>query len=572
MYKTVLLVLLFITRFQPVSAQDFKENHDHHFLVLFADKGLRYVGMDSLPAHFTQAALERRGKFGISFDSLDLPVTKAYVSNISVEGVDVRYTTRWLNGAVITVSDPEVARRLKVKFFVRKVVYIGSTKQRTNKSESSELKSEKELKTYSPAGFSGINYGVTEQQVKMLKVDRWHKFGQLGKGIKIAVFDAGFYKYDRLPALKHLVDESRILGTYDLVRFDGSVAEDDAHGMHVLGCIAGFEPGTYVGSAPAADFFLFRTEDSHSETLLEELNWIRAAEIADSLGVDIINSSLGYTTFDDMVMDHTHAELDGVTTYIARGAEFASSRGILVVSSAGNDGNKFWRKLDTPADAESVLTIGAVNRNRTRANFSSVGPTSDGRLKPDVSALGHQTSILSTYGGAYTGNGTSYSAPIMAGMVACMMERYPNMPLGELRDAIRFSAHQAMRPDTLIGYGIPDAHFIDLMFDTSDLSGISVIISGEPTAGIGSFPVDVMGSTKKEFYISTLERRVFLFIPYMKIVDAQRFKNKGLLHRTHWDLPKHKRSRLSIRIHENEKGARKKKYLLREYSWTMKAQ
>lgn len=568
MNKTLLLALIIFLKIQPTKAQDFKEDHDHHFLVLFADKGLRYVGMDSLPNHFTKEALERRERFDIPLDSFDLPVTKAYLSNISVEGVDVRYPTRWLNGAVVTVKDPEIARKLKVKFFVRKVVYIGSTKEKEKKNKSSELKSDKELKAYSPAGFTEIDYGATEMQIKMLKVDRWHKFGQLGTGVRIAVFDAGFYKYDRLPALKHLSEESRILGTYDIVKFDGTVAEDDAHGMHVLGCIAGFEPGTYVGTAPASDYYLFRTEDSHSETLLEELNWIRAAEMADSLGVDIINSSLGYTTFDDIIMDHTHAELDGVTTYIAQGAEIASSRGILVVSSAGNDGNKFWRKLDTPADAESVLTIGAVDRNGTRANFSSMGPTSDGRLKPDVSALGLQTSILSTYGGAYTGNGTSYSAPIMAGMMACMMERYPNLSLVELRDAIRFSANQAMRPDTLIGYGIPDAHYVDLMFDSSDLSGISVILSAEPSPNMEEFPIDVMGSTKKNFYVSTIERRLFIFIPYQKVIDSQPFKNKGLLHRTYWDLPEHKRSRLNIRIHEGQNGVKKKKKLLHEYTWS----
>lgn len=570
MKKVLFIVFIMFARNLHVSAQEYKEGYDHHFLVLFADKGLRYVGMDSLKDHFTEAAIARREKFNIPFDSLDLPVTKAYMANIMVDGVDVRYPTRWLNGAVVTVKEPENARLLKVKFFVRKVIYIGSTnpnRAKGRKVGGSELKSDKALKSYSPKSYTEIDYGKTAQQVKMLKVDRWHKFGDLGNGIKMAVFDAGYYKYDRLPALRHLTEESRVLGTYDVVDLEESVSENDAHGMHVLGCMAGFEPGTYIGTAPAAEYFLFRTEDPKSETLLEELNWVRAAEMADSLGIDIINSSLGYTTFDDVIMDHTHNELDGVSSYIARAAGIANSRGMLVVSSAGNDGNKFWKKLNTPADVASTLTVGAVTNAGNRANFSSVGPTSDGRIKPDVSALGHQSRILSTYGSSYTGNGTSYSAPIMAGMMACMMERYPNLSLEELCDAIRFSSNQAMRPDTLIGYGVPDAHYVDLMYDTSDLSGISVVLSSEPSSGTSGFPVDVMASQKKSIYLSTVEKRIFIFIPYRKVLESTELKNRGLLHRAYWHLPEHKRKKMSIRIHEDANGAKKQKKLIQEYTW-----
>ena len=560
--KYLLVSLLSVVSFvRTTHAQKEVKGKEYHYLVLFEDKGLRYTHMKDSSEFLSVEAIERRRRFGISMDSLDLPVTKAYIKNIQEEGIRIRYATKWLNGAVVTVKNPDDARRLRIKFFVRKVTLLGLTPVVYRASEKPRVvASEPDIRMES-IRFERKDYGKSYEQIAMINAHTLHKEGYRGRGVHVAVFDAGFKKYNALSAFKHLKYENRLQGVFDIVDQDNRVDDADAHGMHVLGCISGFDPGTYIGTAPEASISLFRTESSEYEYLIEELNWIRAAEMADSMGVDIINSSLGYTTFDDPFMDHTHAELDGVTTFIAQGAKIAASRGILIVNSAGNDGNKPWKRLDSPADAEDILTVGAVDFERKRTSFSSVGPTSDGRIKPDVAALGHQTALVSTYGGSYTGNGTSYSTPIISGAMACLMQKYPNTSPTLLRAALRFGSSKQGRPDTLIGYGIPNFVNAELALGKG-VSAQFKMISKDFSSSTNDFQsIDFTTSDTISLYLYAFEKRAFI-LPYKKVLDAGEFSKMGNLRRYFWEIPEGKKNKVYVRISTSADFKNSKRKLL----------
>jgi len=283
-----------------------------------------------------------------------------------------------------------------------------------------------------------------------------HTQGYVGQGMVIAVLDAGFYKADSLPAFDSLRINNQILGCRDFVTGDTLVYEDYPHGMNVLSCMGGNIHGSLVGTAPKAKYWLLRTEDAWSETLQEEINWAVGAEFADSVGADVINSSLGYSNFDNPADSHTYADMDGNTTIISNAADFAVSKGIFVTTSAGNAGGPPWYKITAPADADSVLTVGAVDSVGVLAGFSSRGPTFDGRIKPNVVARGYQAAFASASGGITQGNGTSFSSPITAGAVACLWQAHPTKTNMEILSAIEQSASQSSNPDSLVGYGIPN--------------------------------------------------------------------------------------------------------------------
>lgn len=419
----------------------------YHFFVQFHDKGLNYVDITKPDFFMSDRALERRTRLHIPIDSLDLPVTAAYINNIRKPSIQVRYVSKWLNGAVISTASMDTAWRLKIKFFVDDVVYLGKSIEKTNRSGRQE-----EL---APDDSFKHQYGDGFRQLDMLNGTDLHKVGFLGDNMMIAVFDAGFRKVNELSLFSQIFKNQQVVYTEDVVDLEKNVYDDDDHGLHVFGCIAANKSSTMIGAAPAADYVLIRTESNKYEIWLEELNWVRAAEIADSMGVDVINSSLGYNHFDETRLNHSHADLDGKTTYISRGAAIAASRGMLVVNSAGNDGNKSWGKLDFPADVEDILVVGAVDHNLEAPAFSSPGPTSDFRIKPDIAALGKQTYVATTYG-IGTGYGTSYSSPIIAGLATCLWEANKTLTPLEIKQIIKRSGHLFYNPDNVIGYGVPD--------------------------------------------------------------------------------------------------------------------
>ena len=292
----------------------------------------------------------------------------------------------------------------------------------------------------------------------MIACDSLHKRGYTGKGITIALLDAGFIGTSQISCFDSLRNNSKILGTKDFVIPGGSVYTLSDHGTMVLSTIAGNIPGSFVGTAPDADFWLLRTEDVRTENMIEVDNWVSGAEFADSVGADIISSSLGYTEFDDSTNNFTYKNLNGKTARASIAATMAAKKGIIVLNSAGNEGNTSWKYVVVPGDADSILTVGAVDVNGIYAFFSSEGPTSDGRIKPDVAALGYGASIIDGSNNIISGNGTSFSTPIIAGMVACLLQTNPGLNDINIINAVIKSCNHYYNPNYFVGYGIPNAN------------------------------------------------------------------------------------------------------------------
>jgi hypothetical protein len=409
------------------------------YWVEFTDKNNDSYSLASPEAFLSERAIERRKKQSIEIDSTDLPVNEAYLDSLRAYGFVAKHTSRWLNAASIEVTRNKRLAPLSQLSFVKKIYPVGNNT------------------TYSSALAMVPQSGEEElNQVEMLGGDVLHSQGFKGEGLHIAVLDGGFYKANENPILSNLFDNGQVIETFDFEENDDQVYEDSEHGAKVLSVMGGFQEGTFSGTAPEANYYLFRTEVGQFERRTEEDNWIAAAEYADEVGVDIINTSLGYSVFDDPADDYTYEDMDGNTTAITRAADMAAAKGILVVVSAGNEGNGEWRYITAPADGDSVLTVGAVDQGEAWASFSSVGPTADNRIKPDVAALGSGTTAAGSSGSLIQVSGTSFSAPLIAGMSACLWQKMPEMTNWQLIEKIRNAGSQSDNPDNYLGYGIPN--------------------------------------------------------------------------------------------------------------------
>jgi hypothetical protein len=414
----------------------------------------------------TQRSLDRRAKCGISIDMKDLPVNPSYVTQIAATGAVAIYSLKWFNAVVVSTNNPAVLAALAALPFVDHIDQV-LPQNPVQPGAGAGTKQLDEIPPYTltrPVSLAAnkstgvIDYGQAYDQTHMIAVDGLHDLGFTGKGIMIAILDAGFYHADRISAFDSLWQNNRILGSRDFNLPGNNVYGDDmhTHGTSVLSTMGANLPGQMVGTAPGASFWLIRTEVGGYEALIEEYNWAGGAEFADSLGADVINSSLGYTTFDNPVYNHTYADMNGNTTPATRAADLAASRGILVVCSAGNSGGGAWQYIGAPADGDSVFSIGAVNASGNYASFSSTGPTADGRIKPDVTAQGQGTTVIAGSGVVAHGSGTSFSSPIMAGAMACLMQSAPSYSAEQIRSAVRWSASKSAMPDSLYGWGIPN--------------------------------------------------------------------------------------------------------------------
>ena len=420
------------------------------YLITFKDKTNSPYSVSKPLEFLSQRSVSRRQKQNITVKTRDLPVNPAYSTEIKKTGAKIWFTSRWMNAALIQTSDASLQTILKMPFV--KGLEVNGTIDNPN-TRSARVKSK--FKTFDNQSF---NYGFSKVQNEMIGVNVMHDLGFRGEGMMIAVLDAGFNNTDKIPALKPLFEEGRIIGTYDFVKKEPSVYEDDGHGTEVLSCMGAFLEGNMVGTAPKSSYLLLRTEDAPSEYIIEEANWLFAAEYADSVGVDLINSSLGYTTFDDAKTDHTYAQLDGNTTIAARAADWAAGVGMICVVSAGNEGNDAWKYEGTPADADSVLAVGAVDANKLYARFSSLGIPTDPRIKPDVVAMGQGVAVISPSGNVTTSSGTSFSSPILCGMVAGYWQANPTLTAMQVIANVRKSGSQADKPDKILGYGIPNLY------------------------------------------------------------------------------------------------------------------
>lgn len=452
------------------------------YLVLFSDKNNTPYSLQQPEEFLSNKALLRRQKEGIALDELDLPVNPNYVEELSnVNGLNIRYTSKWLNGAVISFNSPTVLDDVADLNFTTLSLPLRST---TDHGVGKNLLPEQTERTSPlPVVEDGNIYGQSFGQIAVHRGQLLHEAGFRGEGVLIGVLDAGFNDTDELSAFSKLYEESRVIGTHDFVDGDANVYHGSSHGTYVLSTMAGYIPDSLIGTAPFANYMLFRTEDSSSESPIEECNWIAAAEMADSAGVDLITTSLGYSTFDNEALNYLPSEMDGETAIITRGTRIAASRGILVLNSAGNKGNSDWNIITAPADADNILAVGAVRADSVHASFSSFGPSADGRIKPEVSAVGFQSTYADLDGGVSKGNGTSFACPILAGLSACLIQAHPNESSQSLRNAIVESAHLFYTPNDSLGYGIPnmwEAHIKLSPFFSSNTEQLQVQVYPNP--------------------------------------------------------------------------------------------
>jgi subtilisin family serine protease len=404
----------------------------------------------SKPERFlSPKALERRKRQNLDVDSTDLPIPLTYIHQIEAQGVKVMSRSRWNNTVVVRVADKAMVDNLLL------LPFVGSAKKVWSSPDT--LKVEHRMKCTDKFPETDRNeghyYGAGGAQIGLLNGKPLHDAGFKGKGMTIAILDGGFMNADRMAMMKNI----KILGHRDFVATPTtSIFDETEHGTMVLSCMGMNRPEYFVGTAPEAEYWLLRSEDNATETLVEEDYWAAAVEFADSVGVDVINSSLGYQDFDEEEMNHTYPELNGHTALISRTASMLAYKGIIHVNSAGNDGMNVWKKVNFPADATDILAVGAVNMLKNNAAFSSVGPSDDGRVKPDVMSLGSPAAVVDGKGTIGYNMGTSFSAPIMAGMVTCLWQALPHKTAFEIMDLVRKSGNNYDTPNNVMGYGIPD--------------------------------------------------------------------------------------------------------------------
>lgn len=418
--------------------------------VYFSDKPDAAFYLSNPLEMLSQRALDRRAAQGITLDELDVPVAAAYIEGISQPGITVMAVSKWLNAAHVRGEVAEITA-LSSLSFVSSVDFADNSLDGPDQRLSAPRPDFRQQNVQ-----ADFPYGGSSNQIQMLNGHLLHQQDFTGSGLQIAVIDNGFPGVDTAPPFSRLHENGLILGGYDFVHDSPDFYMGGSHGTVVLSTMGGYQENSLVGTAPDASYYLFVSEDTAQENPVEESWWAEAAEMADSLGVDIISSSLGYRPFDNPNYNYSYQDMDGQTTFISRAAEIAFSRGMIVVVSAGNSGNSSDPHIWAPSDAAHVLSIGAVDESENYAAFSSTGPSADGRIKPDVVARGVMATVSGVDGTIYGLSGTSFSAPITAGMIACLWQALPGFSNQEIIDLVKQSSDQYSNPDAFKGYGVPD--------------------------------------------------------------------------------------------------------------------
>jgi len=447
-----LIALAFVMLIQLSNAQTLT------YWVRLKDKNSTTFSLKHPEAFLSAKALERRQRQHIEIVQNDLPVSLFYIQEIRKTGVQLTHWSKWFNTVSIATDDLTKVEAIKALPFVQSVQLVDHpvSVNRVSKFESLQFSNTNAYEEKERSTPTAYNYGPSFKQADQIGIVCMHENGFNGDGVTIAVLDAGFLNANTISAFDSLRLENRLLGTRDFATGDTMVFEDDSHGTMVLSCMTGNLPGQLIGTAPKAKYWLLRTEVVATESIQEEMNWAVGAEFADSVGADIISTSLGYSTFDDSLTNHTYKDMDGNTTIISKAADIAASKGIFVTVSAGNEGSNEWFRITAPSDADSVLCVGAIDSLGGLAYFSSRGPSYDGRVKPNTVARGYKAYLATPSGTLGFANGTSFSCPITAGAVACLWQSGINKTNMQLLHAIEESASQYANPDSLKGYGIPD--------------------------------------------------------------------------------------------------------------------
>jgi len=399
----------------------------------------------SNPIQFlSQRAIDRRVKHNVLVTEQDFPVNSNYKQTIANTGAKVLFTSRWLNVIIAEATLTQITEINNLSF-VQKSILVAPGLQPTQPDVSNGgIKLNMRIK-------SGT---ATQNQLNMLGIPQMHSNNYKGNGVLIAILDSGFPGVNTLSPFAHI--QAKLVDQYNFVNRDDDAFVNDSHGTEVLSIIAALKGDEFVGAAPEASFCLYVTEHVPDEYRIEEFQWLCAAERADSTGADILNASLGYNTFDDASMDYVKSQLDGQTAIVTKAAAIASSKGIAVVVSAGNEGNNSWQTITPPADAEDIFAVGSVTATGVKSSFSSFGPTADNRIKPDLVAMGSSTAAIGTNGNVRFVSGTSEATPLISSLLAGLIQQFPDKKVSELREVILQTSSQAAEPDNSLGYGIPN--------------------------------------------------------------------------------------------------------------------
>ena len=419
----------------------------YKYRVSLKDKVGTTYSIDKPEEFLSERAIERRNRQQLPVDETDLPVSGKYVDELKATGARLVTTSKWNNTVVLEVSDTLLMDEISKKSFVtgvKKVWVSPDSIPPRNMKRKKEVKNKVEK--------TDCHYGNALRQIEIHGGDSLHSAGFAGKGMHVAVIDAGFYNADEIKFFRKM----DLLGTKDFVNPNSDIYAENAHGLMVLSCMAANLPKVFVGTAPEASYWLLRSEDNDSEQPIEEDYWAAAIEFADSVGVDVVNTSLGYYEFDEGFPAYRYRDLDGHYSLMSHSASLAADKGIVVVCSAGNSGDDPWKKVTPPGDSENVLTVGAINKNLVNARFSSIGNSADGRIKPDVMAVGVNSVVTGTDGSVSKGNGTSFASPIMCGIVACFWQACPWLTAKEVIEAVRQVGDRVDYPDNIYGYGVPN--------------------------------------------------------------------------------------------------------------------
>ncbi|WP_111306753.1 S8 family serine peptidase [Confluentibacter sediminis] len=427
----------------------------------------------------TQKAIDRKNNHNVTIDERDVPVNESYITQLkNAMGITVMAKSKWFNAVHVRGNKIDIDALASLGF-VTSIDFADkslNTSKKVNQKESSKFESK----------LIDFSYGNAFNQINMIRGDELHLLDYTGTGMTVAVLDAGFPSVNTMAAFQRLRNAGHILDVYDFVGRDHDVYTNTTskHGTWVLSTMAGYVENQFVGTAPDAFYYLFITEDDLSENPVEESYWVEAAERADSLGVDVINTSLGYKAYDNSNYSYTNANLDGQTAFITKGANIAFEKGLLLINSAGNEGNA---GTNAPADSPNVLSVGAVNPMGTYASFSSVGSAFQPTQKPDVVAQGLASYVVDTNDVIGTLNGTSFSSPILAGGIVCLWQALPNKTNAEIMQLVRESASQYNSPDYYLGYGIPNllaALNTGLSLDDNNEENLEeILLFPNPTSG-----------------------------------------------------------------------------------------
>lgn len=485
--KKIILFVFVCIEFCSISQAQFTR-----YQVKLKNKGGTPHTIANPSTYLSQRAINRRVKYGIAIDSTDLPVTPTYISQIAnTPNVTILNISKWQNAISIQVTDQTAIATISAYPFVASVNGNAARMPDNGRTETKDKFQTEEIIT--PINFEQqiervttdyFNYGTNSyNEIHLHNGEFLHNIGLRGQGMQIGMLDNGYNNYLVLKAFDSVNANAQVLGTWDFVNRESNVTNDGSHGMNCFSTIAANIPGQFIGKAPKASFWLFKTEDDASEYPIEEFNWVCGAERADSSGADIISSSLGYFDFDNASLNYTYADMNGNTTISAIGGDLAAKKGLLVFNSIGNSGNSANKFLITPSDGDSVIAVGAVNASGIVGSFSSYGPSSDGQIKPDMASVGVSAMIQSGSNTVVFSNGTSFSCPNMAGLGTCLWQGFPEYNNIKILKALQQAGNRFTTPDDRTGYGIPNMKlaFSNLLVEyatsSSSISNCNVTVS-----------------------------------------------------------------------------------------------